>query len=438
MKKEVIHEKNKQLTLSDRNSIWSCLQRGLSLTAIGDYIQCSPSTIKREIDKHKELRINGKFANKCGYKLDCTKQNMCGNSKCTKKCCECNYGKSCNSLCAMFDPRPDCKLLKKHCGVCNGCGNFRLCKLNKFIYEPNKAQLEYKEKISTAHVGKSITDKEAKELADFLIPLLHKNLSISAIKSLYPEKLYMTEQTLYNWVDEGFLPGIDNISLLRKVKYKPRNSKKYQKNDYEYLKGRFYEDFLAFVDNHKNDLIDTVEMDTVEGANHDSFILTLLFRKCNFMLSFKLIDHTSDSVVKVFDHIKETVGEEVFSRFFKVILTDRGCEFTDPLSIECSSDGKKLANVFYCDSRQSQQKGKLEKNHVELRKIFPKGTSFTEVSQQKLNIAINMVNSYPRESLNFSNPYDLFVVYAPKTILYLNDCKKISREKLDLSPRAIK
>lgn len=438
MKCTNIHEKNKQLTLSDRNLLLGCLERDLNLTDTGKFLHCSTSTVKREIDKHKTLKVCGKNKSQCGNKVECNLTHLCGNSKCTRSCKDCHsLGRTCNDFCDYFTPIPNCKQLKKHCGVCNGCPNFKQCGLNKLIYEPSRAQLEYRNSITTPHMGISISNEEALALADFLIPKLKKNLSISVLKSLYPEMLPMSVQTIYSWVDNGFLPGIDNILLPRKVKYKPRKVKIEQNNTYEYLQGRFYEDFIAFTNNHR-ELIDIVEMDTVEGCNHDSYILTLLFRKSNFMLSFKLKDHSSNSVVKVFNYIKESIGENTFSRYFKVILTDRGCEFKDPLAIETSSSGKKLINIFYCDSRQSQQKGKIEKNHEELRKIFPKGTSFSNVSQEKLNVAINMVNSYPRESLNFSSPYDLFSIYGDPLILALNDCKRIYSDKLNLSPRAIK
>lgn len=85
-----------------------------------------------------------------------------------------------------------------------------------------------------------------------------------------------------------------------KVRRKPsKKRKKYVLKERLYLTGRNYNDFLKYITENPYDEI--VEMDTVEGSNKDSYIMTLLFRKSNFMLAFKLEDHTSDSVIKIFE-----------------------------------------------------------------------------------------------------------------------------------------
>ena len=100
----------------------------------------------------------------------------------------------------------------------------------------------------------------------------------------------------------------------------------------DYLNGRTYEFFLEFITN--NPYCDVVEMDTVEGCNKESYILTLLFRSSNYMMAFKLKDHTSQSVIDIFDDIKQKIGIDVFKTIFPIILTDRGSEFSSPEDIE--------------------------------------------------------------------------------------------------------
>lgn len=180
-------------------------------------------------------------------------------------------------------------------------------------------------------------------------------------------------------------------------------------------------------------------MDSVEGKNHSSYIMTLLFRMSNFMLAFKLKDHTSNSIIEIFDSIKKQLGNEVFKKTFRIILTDRGTEFSNPEGIEKDKDtGEILTHVFYCDSRQSQQKGKIEKNHVELRRIFPKGFDFNSITQDELNKALSHINSYPRASLNYKSPYDLFIQHTVTNVLELNKSTKIAFSNLNLTPSLIK
>lgn len=435
-----IHIKFKHLTMDDREELYQCLHRGLNLTDTAKYLHCDTATIKREIDRNKTLKISGLYKNKCGKKLTCKFFNVCGNSKCTRNCSKCvRPNVNCNDFCTEFTLEPNCKKLKHICGVCNGCSDFINCKLNKFVYKPLEAQKQYESNLKQAHKGERPTQEELEEFRKFLLPLVERNLSLQAIKSQYPDIFKYSIQTVYNWINNGVLKGIDNLLLPRKVRYKQRKKKNKDDSpqDRSYLLNRTYDCFLEYIS--ANPYTEVVELDTVEGCEHHSFIMTLLFRKSNFMMSFKLKDHTSISIVEVFNHIKESIGEKLFSQYFKCILTDRGSEFTLPDSIENSlKSSEKLCKVFYCDSRQSQQKGKIEKNHEELRKIFPKGFDFNTINQEQLNLALNHVNSYPRPILNNKTPFELFEILASPILLTLNNSKKINFDDLLLRPSLIK
>lgn len=226
--------------------------------------------------------------------------------------------------------------------------------------------------------------------------------------------------------------------LPRKVRYaKRKNTKKEVTYNRAYLENRYYSDFVSYITEHPYD--EVIEMDSVEGKNHSSYIMTLLFRMSNFMLAFKLKGHTSNSIIEIFDSIKKQLGNEVFKKTFRIILTDRGTEFSNPEGIEKDKDtGEILTHVFYCDSRQSQQKGKIEKNHVELRRIFPKGFDFNSITQDELNKALSHINSYPRASLNYKSPYDLFIQHIVTNVLELNKSTKIAFSNLNLTPSLIK
>lgn len=54
--------------------------------------------------------------------------------------------------------------------------------------------------------------------------------------------------------------------------------------------------------------------------------------------------------------------------------------------------------LFYCDPRQSQQKGACEKNHVEIRKLLPKGAGvrFDRLTAADCALLMSQVNSEPR------------------------------------------
>ncbi len=436
---ERIHKKSKHLTIDDRESLYHCLKRGLNLTDTAKYLHCDISTVKYEVDRNKSLKVSGAYKNKCGHKNECHLHNTCGNSKCTRECHICPATNiSCNTFCCAFDLKPHCKKLKHLCGVCNGCPSYIDCKLNKYIYNPTESQKKYEDNLKDAHSGERITSEELTEFSEFLIPLVKRNLSLMAIKSQCPDEFPYSIQTVYNWIDNGLIKGLDNLHLPRKMRYKQRKSKKdiESSKDRSHLLNRTYDIFLQYITD--NPYTDVVELDSVEGRDHKSFIMTLLFRKSNFMLAFKLKDHSSDSIVETFNKIKNDIGDDIFAKYFSCILTDRGSEFTKPDLIEkaLNSDNK-ICKVFYCDARQSQQKGKIEKNHEELRKIFPKGFDFNLINQDQLNLALNHINNYPRAILNDKTPYELFSVQVSPLLLELNNSKKIYFKNLLLKPKLI-
>lgn len=433
--------KYKQIDARQRCDISICLERGFNLTDTAKFIHVNPSTVQREILKHRELRIYKiEHKNICGHKLDCYLTNVCGNSKCTHQCSKCNTPyMSCNEYCPRFTKEPQCTFLKKNCNVCNGCERIKECKLNKWFYDSFKANIEHNQNNSSRRKDKiCIKDEEMDSVVNIIKNCSSKNISLSVIKSIYPEILNHSVQTYYSLIDKGKLKGIDCIMLPRKVKYKPRKSQE-EKNikDPAIYINRNYDDFLSYITNNPYD--EVVELDTVEGKDKKSFIMTLLFRKSNYMMAFKLIDHTASSIVYVFDRIKKELGDELFSKVFKSILTDRGSEFTQPDRIEFSNiTGERLTRVFFCNPMASNQKGKIEKNHEELRKIFPKGFDFNLINQKELNIALSHINSYPRQIFNFKTPFELFTWNDNDFVLSLTNSKKINPKLIDLSRNLLK
>ena len=235
------------------------------------------------------------------------------------------------------------------------------------------------------------------------------------------------------------LSAIKNIDLTKRVTY----PKEYKKENSEptnaaFLSGRTYDDFISYIS--ENPFVEVVEMDTVLSGNGDNTcLLTLLFRKSNFMLAFKLKRKTSEEVRKVFEMIKTELGIELYKKTFQCVLTDNGSEFADPKIIEFDFEtGEKICNVFYCDPGKSGQKGKIEKNHVELRKVFPKGCSFSIYSQPDINLALSHINSEPRAILNRNCPGVVAKAFIDSKVISLNDYKYINPDDVKLHPDLLK
>ena len=183
-------------------------------------------------------------------------------------------------------------------------------------------------------------------------------------------------------------------------------------------------------------------MDTVigtSGGKGGKCMLTLLFRKFNFMLIYLLPYKKSVYVTETFNNIKKILGIDEFKRIFEVILTDNGTEFYDPESIEIDlNTGEKVCSLFYCDPNCSWQKGSIEKNHEYIRYILPKGTSFADLSQDDCYLIASNINSVPRLSLNNNSPYDIALLFLGEQTINKLNIKKIDYDDIDLSIRLLK
>ena len=178
-------------------------------------------------------------------------------------------------------------------------------------------------------------------------------------------------------------------------------------------------------------------MDTVIGKRDDQkVLLTIYFKDTHFMLIRLLDKKTVACVNEEFKNFKKILGVKSYAKIFRIGLTDNGSEFFDPYQIEKDYDtGKKITNLFYCNPNRPDQKGGIEKNHEYIRLLYPKGTSFNNLTQEDVISLENIINNIPRDSLNGLSPYLLTKDKYPLFINKLSYISYIQPDDIDLSPR---
>ena len=178
----------------------------------------------------------------------------------------------------------------------------------------------------------------------------------------------------------------------------------------------------------------------MEGAGGKSgpVLLTLFFRNCSLMLLFLLPGDRRKYVQDVFDLLLSELGPQTYSQLFPIILTDNGSSFLDPSLFEMPYRQDVLTKVFYCDPMSSWQKGRLEKNHEFIRYILPKGTSFDSLTEQKVNLMMNHINSTARASLNSCTPFQLALLLLDAKLMSLMDLRSVPADQIHLKPDLIK
>ena len=383
--------KKARLTIEDRMLIEQLLRENYKLKDIARVIEVESSTISREI-KFRRKANNSSFI--------CDKTN-------------------------------------KHPFVCVNCPKKVHCNKKKFYYNFREAQKDYENKLKYSRIGIDMSIDEVEYWNDyFKDKIKDKNQPILHIFKNIENEFPKSIQSFYKYVHKGYFSSINDEMLARSFSYKPRNKKEKIKTiskDNIIKKGRKIEDFNNYIINNPNANI--VEMDTVIGKFEDNkCIMTLYFRKSKLMLMFIIKKYKPSEVYKVFNKIRNLIGDDLYKIMFEVILTDNGWEFSKPEDIEFNHEtGEKLINVFYTEPYSSWQKGGIERNHEFIRYIVPKGITFDNLTKKNITDIMNNINNVQRKSLDYQTPYELFLKQYGEDISKKFHLQQIPKDEINLS-----
>lgn len=150
------------------------------------------------------------------------------------------------------------------------------------------------------------------------------------------------------------------------------------------------------------------EMDCVVGKTLET-LLVLTERLTRKEIIIKIPNKKTESVVKAINTLERRYGKR-FKQVFKSITVDNGVEFSDCYGMEKSSYAKKnkRTKFYYCHPYTSCERGTNERMNREIRRKFPKGTSFKQISEDKVKSVEEWINNYPRPVLDFATSDELF------------------------------
>lgn len=146
------------------------------------------------------------------------------------------------------------------------------------------------------------------------------------------------------------------------------------------------------------------EGDTVVGkrAGKESVIFSLLEKKTETYLAFRIPGKTSEAVMGLMNKLHEEYGER-FSQVFKTITVDNGSEFADFSQTEAWG-----TKVFFAHPYTSWERAQNERHNGLLRAYIPKGTSIECFSDEEILAAADELNGLPRKKLGYNTPEELF------------------------------
>lgn len=226
----------------------------------------------------------------------------------------------------------------------------------------------------------------------------------AALRALSIEKkdfnISVSYTTIYRWIYQGYL-GIDNSHLPEGRR--PRKKEQKPKNKKSLIPEKSIERRPKEVESRN--VIGHWEFDTVIGKRDgkQSCLLVFTERKTSMELIYKMESKSPRETVKIIDQIQSKLNDH-FSKLFQTITCDNGVEFGDWQGIE-RDDRIKL---FYCHPYSSYERPQNERANRLIRRFIPKGESINDYSDDEIKRIQNWMNYYPRASLGWQRPIDVF------------------------------
>lgn len=427
--------KGKHLDISDRVTIERSLKEGDSLSQIARQLGVSTSTVSREVRQNRTLYLVRSSIKRelCVHYGKCAVTGLC-DIGCSRTVCKRCRSNQCTLLCSEWKERT-CDLLDRAPFVCGTCRRRANCKFRRAKYSARDAQTKYEKRLCESRSGVSVMPEQLESMVSHARRLMAQGHSIEAIWAQNPGLFPVSSRTFRNYVDRGVF-GLANIELPKKVKYKPRRRSKVADRGCVNATGRTYEDFLELAEDLRRSAF---QLDCVMGRVHDTqCVLSFHMPRIEFQIYLLLAAHVASEVVRALDFLELACDGE-FSRLFPVGLTDRGSEFSDAEGIERSAtdSSRRRCSIYYCDPMASHQKGSCEKNHVEFRKVVPKGTSMDALSANDMATITSHVNSYPRPSLGGIAPIDLALAILPHSLFEELGISKLEAGEVVMTPRLL-
>jgi IS30 family transposase len=193
------------------------------------------------------------------------------------------------------------------------------------------------------------------------------------------------EKTVYNYIEAGHFLGLTNKDLPMKTRKKGKYRR--VRTAYNNGKGTSISERPEIVDKRQEK--GHWEIDLVVGKRGTSCVcLTLDERVTRKKIVIKLADKSQKSVIGALKKMRKKYR-------FKTITADNGGEFLDFESIE-----KWLkCRMYYAHPFSSWERGTNENGNRMLRRFYPKGTDFSEISQDEIDRVTDWINNYPRKIL---------------------------------------
>ena len=409
-----------RLGYEDILTIYKYISLNFTASQIAKKIHISPSTLYRIISANIEVKKKVNFSlsfhfHECKFVPECKKTI-----------------KRCPDKCERFQ-KYLCEKLCRFPFICDFCDSRVYCVKERHFWNPVLVYQNRINRLKQIRSHLSLSKAKIEAFNNWLSPFIKRKCSIEVVHSQFPQAFPVSTATVRRWIDQGVMK-IRRIDLLRAVTFKSKKqyASRRPSSVNPLLKfGHTYIYFLDYVKTHPEASI--IEMDTVHGLiSEDQKLLTFYHRQSHLQFGILIPNLRPTSVSHVVRSLQKEFGN-LYQPLFEVILADNGIEFDEliPASVD-SETGEVYSNVFYTRPYNSGDKGGCERNHELFRYLVPKGHGLSDLTQKDIDFMFSMINSYPRQSLSWKTPINVFKQYFPSDILNYLSLKSIPLENVIL------
>ena len=243
---------------------------------------------------------------------------------------------------------------------------------------------------------RKISDGSA--LAEFIFGKLRLRWSPDEIRDDIGNHAHLAticNETLYRFIKDRHPEFKKYLLILSRKNYRKRGLGKKE----TVLNRRMIDERPAVIDTRKT--LGHWEGDTIVSACKNKAIATFAERKSGYYMAGKMEDRTAETMKDV---TVQLFRKSVPKCLRKTCTNDNGTEFAEHEVTE-----KALTmTMYFAHPYHSWERGTNENTNRLLRQFFPKGTNFSEITQEDIDWAVDLINHRPRKRLNYRTPHDVF------------------------------
>ena len=209
----------------------------------------------------------------------------------------------------------------------------------------------------------------------------------------HPGRKSIHYSTIYRHIHAGLLPEITAKKNLRR---RGKRSKSKAGGQMTIHPNRLIKDWPEEI-LHRSRVGDW-EGDTITGKIGSGLIDTLVDRKSRYLVAGKVEDKSAPTNRASIEKILK--GKPVKSLSF-----DNGVEFAEHEAMEKTFN----ALVYFAEPHCPWQRGTNENTNGLLRFFFPRGSDFRDITQEKVDHVVDLLNKRPRKCLGWLTPEEVYL-----------------------------